>query len=136
MRKLIAVENLSLDGVMEAPEQWAFAYQNAEIIADNQAGMNSSDALLLGRVTYAHFAGYWPTQTNDEAGVADYINHVAKFVVSSTMEKADWHNTTIIRDNAAAEIAKLKAQPGKQIVILGSGVLVPAFSRPGDPWAW
>ncbi|MCX6049048.1 MAG: dihydrofolate reductase, partial [Chloroflexi bacterium] len=78
MRKLIVVENLSLDGVMEAPEQWAFAYQTQEIAAGNKAGMATSDALLLGRVTYEEFASFWPFQTNDESGIADHINNQAK----------------------------------------------------------
>ena len=68
MRKLIVVENVSLDGVIEAPEQWAFAYQNEEIVAFNKAGMKASNTLLLGRVTYQDLAGHWPQQTNDESG--------------------------------------------------------------------
>ncbi len=124
MRKVIVIENLSLDGVMEAPEQWAFAYQNEEIAAVNQAGMVASNTLLLGRVTYEEFAGFWPLQTHNEMGIADYINQVAKVVVSSTLQKADWHNTTIIRGNLAEEITKLKQQPGGDIVVIGSALLV------------
>ena len=129
MRKLIVVENVSLDGVIEAPEQWAFAHQDEAIAADNKAGMTTSDALLLGRVTYEEFASYWPFQTNDESGIANYINNVAKFVVSSKLEKADWHNTTILSGNLTKEITKLKAQSGKNITVIGSGRLVQSLMQ-------
>ncbi|CAN5867114.1 dihydrofolate reductase family protein [soil metagenome] len=129
MRKLIVVENVSLDGVIEAPEQWAFAYQNAEIAALNKAGMNTSDALLLGRVTYTDLAGFWPHQTNDESGIADYINNQAKFVVSSTLKKADWHNTTILSGDLVEEITRLKGQRGKHIVVIGSARLVQSLMK-------
>lgn len=127
MRKLIVVENLSLDGVMEAPEKWAFAYQDAEMAKANQAGMGESDALLLGRKTYEEFAAFWPTQAHDEAGIGGYINKVAKFVVSSTLQKADWHNTTIIR--GIDEISQLKQQDGKTITVIGSGVLIQSLMQ-------
>ncbi len=129
MRKLVVVENLSLDGVMEAPEKWAFAYQNAEMAKANQAGMNDSDALLLGRKTYEQFAAFWPSQAHDEAGIGGYINKVAKFVVSSTLAKADWHNTTILRGDMVDEIRKLKQEDGKNITVIGSGVLVQSLMQ-------
>ncbi len=129
MRKVIVVENLSLDGVMEAPEQWAFAYQNEEIAAVNKAGMVASNTLLLGRVTYEKLAGFWPLQTHNEMGIADYINNVAKVVVSSTLQKADWHNTTIIRGKLAEEINKLKGQPGGNIVVIGSAKLAQSLMQ-------
>lgn len=129
MRKVIVIENLSLDGVMEAPEQWAFAYQNEDLAAVNQAGMDTANTLLLGRVTYTEFASFWPLQKNNEMGIADYINNVAKVVVSTTLQKADWHNTTIISGNLAAEVTKLKEQPGGDIVVLGSGLLVQSLMQ-------
>jgi dihydrofolate reductase len=129
MRKLIVVENLSLDGVMEAPEQWAFAYVNEEIAAFNKAGMKASNTLLLGRVTYQDLADHWPQQTHDESGIANYINNVAKVVVSSTLKKADWHNTTILSGHVAEGITQLKGQPGGDIVIIGSGRLVQSLMQ-------
>ena len=129
MRKVIVVENLSLDGVMEAPEQWAFAYQSEDLAAVNQAGMDSANTLLLGRVTYTEFASFWPLQKNNEMGIADYINNVAKVVVSTTLQKADWYNTTSMRGNLAAEITKLKGQPGGDIVVIGSGLLVQSLMQ-------
>ena len=129
MRKLTVVENVSLDGVMEAPEKWAFAYNNAEIAAVNQAGMVASNTLLFGRVTYTEFASFWPTQTHNEMGVADYINSAAKVVVSSTLQKADWNNTTILRGNLAKEVSRLKEQPSGDIVVIGSARLVQSLMQ-------
>jgi dihydrofolate reductase len=126
VRKLIVSENVTLDGVMESP---GLSYQSEDMAEVLQGQMMAADALLLGRVTYQEFAAYWPFQANDAAGVADYINKVAKFVVSSTLDKADWHNTTILSGNAADEITKLKQQSGQDIVVTGSGVLVHSLMR-------
>jgi dihydrofolate reductase len=122
MRKIAVTENMTLDGIMEAPEKWAFAYQNQETAAVNGAGMQASDALLLGRVTYEELASYWPSQPNNP--ITDYLNTIPKFVVSSTLKKADWSNTTILGENVTEEISKLKQQPGKNIGMIGSGTLV------------
>ena len=123
MRTISAVELLSLDGVMEAPEMWAFAYANDELQATNARGMAASDALLLGRVTYQHLAAYWPAQP-DDVPMAQYINHVAKFVVSTTLTEVTWNNTTLVQGNVVEAITALKRRPGKNITILGSGALV------------
>lgn len=87
--------------------------------------MNNHDNLI----TKGEFASFWPLQTNNEMGIADYINNVAKVVVSSTLEKAAWHNTTIIRGNLAEEINKLKGQPGGNIVVIGSAKLVQSLMQ-------
>ena len=125
MRKAIAVEFVSLDGVMESPEEWAFSYSNDEMEEANAAGMAASDALLLGRVTYEQMAAFWSNQP-DGTPMADYINSVPKHVVSTTLEETlGWNNSTLIRGNELAEdIIRLKQQPGKDIAILGSGTLV------------
>jgi dihydrofolate reductase len=126
VRKLIVTENVALDGVMEAPD---LSYQSADMVDVNQEHMHAADVLLLGRVTYEEFAAFWPFQTDDETGVANYINNVAKFVVSSTLDKAGWHNTTILTGNVAEEVTKLKQQSGKDIVVSGSGKLVQFLMR-------
>jgi dihydrofolate reductase len=124
MRKVVAVELVSLDGVMESPEEWAFAYSNDEMEEANAAGMAASDALLLGRVTYEALAAFWPNQPGGTPMV-DYINSVPKFVVSTTLEEPlGWNNSTLIRGDVAEGVAGLKRQPGKDITILGSGALV------------
>lgn len=124
MRKLVVSEFLSLDGVMDSPEKWQFPYISDDVAADIQERILAEDALLLGRVTYEVFAGYWPLQTNNEFGIADQLNRVPKYVVSTTLDKADWNNSTIIRDNLAEEINKLKQQPGGDISVTGSATLI------------
>ena len=125
MRKVVAVELVSLDGVIESPEEWAFAYSNDEMEEANAAGMAASDALLLGRVTYEGLAAFWPNQPGGTPMV-DYINSVAKFVVSRTLqEPLEWNNSTLVEGDEFAEgVAELKRQPGKDITIIGSGALV------------
>jgi len=92
MRKVVAVELVSVDGVMEKPEEWAFSYSNDEMEQVNAAGMAASDAMLLGRVTYEALAAYWPNQPPGTPMV-DHINKVRKFVVS-TPSKSLWDGTT------------------------------------------
>jgi dihydrofolate reductase len=131
LRKLVAVELVSLDGVMESPEEWAFPYSNDEMEEANAAGMAASDALLLGRVTYEGLAAFWPNQPGGTPMV-DYINSVPKYVVSEVLEEPlVWNNSTLIKGNVAEEIAKLERQPGKDITILGSGALVRLLLQDG-----
>jgi len=82
-----------------------------------------ASALLLGRVTYDGFAAAWPTM-KDEGGFADRMNGMPKYVVSTTLKKADWNNTTIIKSNVPAEVAKLKEQAGQSILVAGSSKLL------------
>ena len=133
MRKVVASELASLDGVMEAPETWHFPYFNDEMGEAIASGMADSDAMLLGRVTYEEFAAFWPSQEGGEdQEFADYMNNTPKFVVSETLqEPLEWNNSTLIKDNVADEIAKLKQQPGKDISISGSGTLVRSLLADG-----
>ena len=130
MRKVVAVELLSLDGGMEAPEEWASSYSNEEMEAANAKGMAASDAMLLGRTTYEGLAAFWPHQPGGTPMV-DYINSVRKFVVSSTLQEAGWNNSTLIRENALENIGELKRQPGKDITIIGSAALVRSLLEAG-----
>jgi len=124
MRKVVAVEFVSVDGVMEAPEEWASFYTNDEMDEANASGMAASDALLLGRVTYEQMATFWSNQTGGVLMV-DYMNTVPKHVVSTTLqEPLGWNNSTLISGNVTEGITKLRQQPGKDIAILGSGALV------------
>ncbi len=129
MRKLIAYEYLTLDGVMESPEKWQFPYFSDDFTEFNKAQILSFDASLLGRVTYEIFASYWPLQTNNEFRLADKINSAPKFVVSSTLEKAEWNNSTLIKENAMEEISRLKQQDGGDIGIIGSAALVQSLMQ-------
>ena len=132
MRKIVAGLFISLDGVYEAPDKWHFPYFNDEMGEAVGSQMAASDAMLLGRVTYQEFAGFWPNQSNDEIEVADYMNNTPKFVVSNTLDSVDeWQNSTLIKGNVAEELTKLKNQPGKDIGITGSGSLVRSLLRDG-----
>ena len=120
MRKLFVTEFVSLDGVVENPG-WTFPYWNDEIANFKGEETSASDALLLGRVTYEGFAAAWP-ESKDEG--ADYFNSVRKYVVSTTLDKVEWNNSTLIKDNIVEEITKLKQQDGKDIAVHGSITLV------------
>jgi dihydrofolate reductase len=132
MRKVVASELVSLDGVMESPEEWAFSYSNDEMAEANASGMAHSDAMLFGRVTFQEFAAFWPYQNSAEQPFTDYLNNTPKYVVSTTLqEPLEWNNSTLIKDNFAEEISRLKRQPGKDIGIVGSGTLVRWLVRNG-----
>jgi dihydrofolate reductase len=132
MRKIVASELVSLDGVMESPEEWAFSYSNDEMAEANTSGMAEADAMLFGRVTYEEFAAYWPYQNSAEQPFTDYLNNTPKYVVSTTLEEPlEWQNSILINDNVAQEISRLKQQPGKDIGIVGSGTLVRSLLRDG-----
>ncbi|HEX9036525.1 MAG TPA: dihydrofolate reductase family protein [Ktedonobacterales bacterium] len=130
MRKLVVSEFLSLDGVMEDPGGaegsahggWSMPYWHEEIGQVKFDELVAADALLLGRITYEGFAAAWPGRT-DEAGFADRMNGIAKYVVSTTLHDAAWSNSHIIRDDVAGQIAALKAQEGQDILVAGSGLL-------------
>jgi dihydrofolate reductase len=129
VRKLVAVELVSVDGVAEAPQEWAFAYSDGELERENASGMDASDALLLGRATYEEFAPFWPNQPGGTKMV-DYINSVQKYVASTTLaEPLGWNNSTLIEGDVAEAIGHLKEQPGKNITITGSITLVRSLMR-------
>ena len=108
MRKVVAVEFVSVDGVMESPEEWAHSYTNDEMEVENASGMAASDALLLGRVTYEQMATFWSNQSGGTPMV-DCMNTVPKHVVSTTLqEPLGWNNSTLISENVAEGIARLK----------------------------
>lgn len=127
MPKLIVTEFLSLDGIMEEP-MWTAPYWNDEIAAFKAEETSANEALLLGRVTYQGFAEAWPGRS--DAG-ADYFNGTRKYVVSRTLESVGWNNSQIIQDDVVAEIKKLKAQDGPDIVVHGSAMLVQTLMEKG-----
>lgn len=120
-RKIVASFFVSLDGVVEAPEEWQAPYFNQEVAQAISAGFASSDALLMGRVTYEEWAAYWPASDNQP--LADHINGVRKHVVSTTLTSVDWNNSELITGDLAEEIAQLKQQPGQDIAMSGSATL-------------
>jgi dihydrofolate reductase len=136
MRKLIVSEFVSLDGVMQAPGGadedteggfkhggWTMPYWHDDIGAAFGAIMQETDTFLLGRKTYTiHANAFEPMKAGDFFG--DMMNAPAKYVVSKTLEKPIWRNTTIIRDNVVDAVRKLKAAAGKNILTDGSHKLV------------
>jgi dihydrofolate reductase len=123
LRKLVASEYVSIDGVMEEPGQWSFPFFNEEAAKFKHDELFASDALLLGRVTYEGFAKAWPTME----GTGDFgerMNGLPKYVVSTTLAAAEWNNSRLIKDNVVEEIAQLKQQPGMDILLAGSGQLL------------
>jgi dihydrofolate reductase len=128
VRKIVAGLFISLDGVVEAPETWHFPYFNDEMAQVVGSQMADSDTMLLGRVTYQDFAGYWPHQGSD-VEMADYMNSTPKLVASTTLDTVDWQNSTLIKGDVAEELAALKKQPGKNISITGSATLVRSLLR-------
>ena len=132
MRRVSAIESMSLDGVMQSPERWSLQYQNEEIAEANRARMAETDAMLLGRVTYEALASYWPYQNSADQPFTDYLNNTPKHVVSTTLEEPlGWQNSTLIKGNVAEEVLGLKRQPGKDIGIVGAATLVRSLLRDG-----
>ena len=121
--RVVVTEFITLDGVMQAPHEWSSPYWTDEIGKFKHDELITTDAQLLGRVTYEEFAKSWPTQT-DETGFAERMNSIPKYVVSKKLKKADWNNSTIIKGNVVEEISKLKGQTGSDILVAGSAKLV------------
>jgi dihydrofolate reductase len=133
MGRIIVTEFVSLDGVMEAPgggEDYKHAGWTFEINRGEEGNKfkiketSDSEALLLGRVTYEGFAKAWPSRQGE---FADKFNSVPKYVISSTLKKAGWNNSTILNGNVTEEITKLKKKLKGNIVVHGSAQLVQAL---------
>ena len=121
MRKIIVSTYVSLDGVIEAPEKSSLKFWNDEHAKYAHDQLFASDALLMGRKVYKDFAASWPSRRNE---FADRMNGLPKHVVSTTLEEAEWNNSTIIKENVAEEVYRLKEQPGQDIPMYGSADLM------------
>lgn len=121
MRSLIAVEYLSLDGVMENPA-WTGPYFNDEMSAFQREQLFASDGLLLGRVTYQGMAAAWPAMT-DTDGFAERINSLPKYVASRSLLPTEW-NAQLLSGNLVEAVGALKQQAGQNLLLYGSGEIV------------
>jgi len=129
MRKIVAGLFVSVDGVIEAPETWTGPYFSPEVGQLVGSLIAAGDTLLLGRLTYETFAASFAGNTSDP--MAAQMNATPKVVVSTTLERADWENSTLIRDDIAAKIIRLKELPGKNINMSGSATLAAWLLRQG-----
>jgi dihydrofolate reductase len=136
--RVTVLTNLSLDGVMQGPAQpdedrrggfehggWAAPYAAMASVGGNMAG---GGGLLFGRWTYQNFYSVWPKRTNNP--YTEVLNNAQKYVASTTLqEPLPWVNSTLLKGNAAEAVARLKQQPGKNLLIMGSGVLIQSLMR-------
>jgi dihydrofolate reductase len=120
MRTIVESTLVSADGVIGDPPQWAMGYRDEEVQAEALDRLSGSDAMLMGRATYELFAATWPAQSGD---FADRMNSIRKYVFSSTLERADWSNSTIVRGDAVTEVTKLKQQGDGELAVYGHGLL-------------
>ena len=136
MSKLVVTTFLSLDGVMQAPGApdedrsggfdqggWLVPFADEDMMRIVVDWIALADGFLLGRRTYEIFAAYWPRVTDPNDPVARALNTLSKYVVSKTLDKAEWNNSTLIQGDVLEEIKKLKRRPGKELQVHGSGAL-------------
>jgi dihydrofolate reductase len=142
MSKIVVFENLTLDGVMQAPGRpdedlrggfrhggWATPYADPAALGRTVGeSMASAGALLLGRRTYQDFYAVWPNRTDNPFTAV--LNNAQKYVASTTLkEPLPWINSTLLKGDVSEAVAALRAQPGKDIVVLGSGELVQTLRK-------
>jgi dihydrofolate reductase len=129
VRKIKSNFFISLDGVVEAPDTWHFPYFDDEMGAVVSAGFAAADALLMGRVLYDQWAAYWPEHADEPFG--DIMNSIKKYVISNSLQAAEWQNTEIISGNVAQKLTGVKAQDGGDIAMSGSPTTVRWLLREG-----
>src|SRR5574341_2383064 len=138
MRKIIFLIHVTLDGFVAGPSgEMDWIVYNDEVEKYSHDLHPMTDTAIYGRVTYQMMESYWPTMltnpssTQPERNHAEWLEKATKVVVSRTLEKVEWQNSLLIRDNVAEEITKLKQQPGKNLWLLGSPSLAQTFMQHG-----
>jgi dihydrofolate reductase len=141
MSKVVVFMSLTLDGVMQAPGRpdedrrggfkhggWATPYADPVLGSVAAEGIATKPALLFGRRTYEDFYAYWPNQTDNP--FTPVLNNSQKYVASTTLkEPLAWSNSTLLKGEASEAVARLKERPGKDLLVMGSGVLVQSLMR-------
>jgi dihydrofolate reductase len=142
MSRVVVVENLTLDGVMQSPSHpdedrrdgferggWAAAYADDVMAGYMAQGMEKGGSMLFGRRTYEQFASFWPHQPDDNPYAA-VLNNRQKYVASTTLrDPLPWANSTVLGGDAMQAVGGLKAEPGGDMVVLGSGNLIQSLMR-------
>jgi dihydrofolate reductase len=138
MRKLVSFTHVSLDGYVADPNgEMDWITYDESTVKEAQALTDNCSVALYGRVTYQMMEGYWPTiltnpnATPDELRHAKWVENIHKVVFSRTLDKVEWNNTQLIKDNITEEVMKLKQQPGKDMLIFGSPSLTHTLARLG-----
>jgi dihydrofolate reductase len=116
MRKLIVSNNVTLDGRVDEVRDWALPGDNDEFVKHQTDLLSHSDGLLLGRGTYEFFAAVWPSRSGE---FPDRMNSIAKYVASTTLKDLEWENSHLIEGDVPDAVAKLKQQPGQDLVMYG-----------------
>jgi dihydrofolate reductase len=141
--RLTVTTFLTLDGVYQcpgAPDEdgtgfayggWSAPYADEDFGAFMSGGFANAEAFLLGRKTYEIFARYWPQMTDPDNPIAAPLNQLPKYVVTSTLTSLDWHNSAPVTGNIVDEVGKLKARPGNELQVHGSGQLAQALIADG-----
>ena len=138
MRKVILLMHVSLDGFTEGPDgalDWIIV--DDEVWEDFIQLQNAADTALFGRVNFQGFASYWPTAASNPASSkyevehSNWLNQSLKIVFSTTLKQTDWANTSIVSENITSEIAKLKQQSGKNLLLFGGAGIAQAFMAQG-----
>lgn len=123
-RQVIVWNLITLDGFFEGPRSWDLDFHEyawgEELQRFSLEQLDAADLLIFGRVTYEGMASHWPSAKGE---TAQRMNRIRKMVFSSTLDRAEWKNTTLVADCVAGEVARLKEEPGKDILVLGSAAL-------------
>ena len=129
MRKIKSYFFISLDGVVESPDKWHFPYFDDEMGEAVGAGFATADAMLMGRVLYDEWAAYWPEHSEEPFG--NVMNSMKKYVVSNTLQDAQWQNSEIVSGDEAQKLTDIKSQDGGDITMSGSGTTARWLLREG-----
>jgi dihydrofolate reductase len=129
MGKIVSNFFMSLDGVVEAPDQWHMPYFNDEMGAAIGRGMETNRGFLMGRVLYEEWSAFWPAQGDDE--FAGFINSAPKYVVSNSLQRADWNNTSVVSGDVAPRLRELKDSTDGDLAVTGSATLVRSLLADG-----
>ena len=125
MRTPAITQNITVDGAVEMRGDWfdpraQAGADNTDLLDELHRQQDAADTLLLGRQTFEAFRSFWPEQVDDATGISDYLNRVAKYVVSSTLTDPRWQNSTVLSGDPVDEVRELKQRAGRGIVVTGS----------------